>query len=80
MVSKDMQNPHGGLNSKGRAFYAKQGHHLQAPVKTPHSHKQAMRQKSFCARMSGVKGPMVDKNGHPTRKALSLRAWHCGKK
>jgi hypothetical protein len=79
MVLKDMQNPKGGLNAKGRAWYNKQGHHLKPPVKTARNHSQAMRQKSFCARMGGVKGPLM-KNGHPTRKALALSAWHCGKK
>ena len=34
------------------------------------------RRKSFCARMSGVKGAM-SKNGKPTRKALALRKWNC---
>jgi hypothetical protein len=39
--------------------------------------KRAARKKSFCARMSGVKGPMKDENGKPTRKALALRKWNC---
>jgi len=39
--------------------------------------KRAKRRRSFCARMSGVKGPMKDKNGKPTRKALALRRWKC---
>jgi hypothetical protein len=29
--------------------------------------------------MSGVKGPMKDSKGRPTRKALALRKWKCGK-
>lgn len=35
------------------------------------------RRKSFCARMSGMKGPMKDEKGRPTRKAMSLRRWNC---
>ena len=31
----------------------------------------------LCARMSGVKGPMKDSKGRPTRKALALRKWKC---
>jgi hypothetical protein len=27
--------------------------------------------------MGGVKGPMKDKKGRPTRKALALRKWDC---
>jgi hypothetical protein len=27
--------------------------------------------------MGGVKGPMKDENGKPTRKALALRKWNC---
>ena len=39
--------------------------------------KSAKRRKSFCARMGGVKGPMKDSKGRPTRKALALRKWKC---
>jgi Domain of unknown function (DUF6321) len=78
MVLKKYQNPKGGLNAAGRAYYNARGAHLQAPVKTPHNKAQAARQSSFCARMSGVKGPMRKPDGSPSRKALALRAWHCG--
>jgi len=27
--------------------------------------------------MSGVKGPMKDEKGRPTRKALALKKWNC---
>ena len=39
--------------------------------------KRAARRKSFCARMKGVKGPMKDSKGRPTRKALALKRWRC---
>ena len=27
--------------------------------------------------MSGMPGPMKDEKGRPTRKAASLKRWHC---
>jgi hypothetical protein len=77
---KEGKNPEGGLNAKGRASAKKQGHNLKPPVSAKQakkSPKAAARRKSFCARMSGMPGPM-EKNGKPTRKALSLRKWDCG--
>jgi hypothetical protein len=58
------------------------GSKLSTAVTTPPSKlkkgsKAANRRKSFCARMSGVKGPMKDEKGRPTRKAMSLRRWNC---
>jgi hypothetical protein len=47
------------------------------PSKLKAGSKDANRRKSFCARMSGVKGPMKDEKGKPTRKALSLKKWNC---
>lgn len=74
----------GGLNAKGVASYRREnpGSDLKMAVTTPPSKlkpgsKDAARRKSFCARMSGVKGPMKKPNGEPTRKALSLRKWNC---
>jgi hypothetical protein len=74
----------GGLNAKGVASYraANPGSKLKTAVTTKPSKldpdsKDAKRRKSFCARMSGVKGPMKDEKGRPTRKALSLRKWNC---
>ena len=80
---KGYKNPTGGLTQKGRDHYNRTtGSHLKAPVTTPPSKlkagsKSANRRKSFCARMSGVKGPMKKPNGDPTRKALALRKWNC---
>jgi len=52
---------------------------LKRPVtgKVKPGSKAAKRRASFCARMSGVKGPMKDSKGRPTRKALALRKWKC---
>jgi hypothetical protein len=81
--AKGHKSSTGGLTQKGRDYYNRQsGGNLQAPVTTPPSKlkpgsKAANRRKSFCARMSGVDGPMKKPNGEPTRKALALRKWNC---
>jgi hypothetical protein len=74
------KDPKGGLNAKGRAAYNKANPGkpgLKPPAPSPKTPKDAARKKSFCARMSGMAGPMKDEKGKPTRKALSLRAWKC---
>jgi hypothetical protein len=81
--AKGYKSSTGGLTQKGRdAYNRKEGSNLKAPVTTPPSKlkkgsKAANRRKSFCARMSGVEGPMKKPNGEPTRKALALRKWNC---
>jgi len=81
MVKKVYQNPEGGLNAKGRAYFKRtEGANLKPPVSSKQakkSPKAAARRKSFCSRMSGVPGPMKDEKGRPTRKALALRKWDC---
>jgi len=81
---KEGKNPTGGLNAKGVASYRKAnpGSKLKMAVTTPPSKlkagsKDAARRKSFCARMSGMPGPMKDDKGRPTRKALALKKWNC---
>jgi hypothetical protein len=81
---KSGKNKNGGLNKKGVDSYRREhpGSKLQTAVTTKPSKlkpgsKDAKRRKSFCARMSGVKGPMKDEHGKPTRKALSLKKWNC---
>jgi hypothetical protein len=77
---KEGKNPEGGLNAKGRASLRAQGQDIKPPVSAKQakkSPKAAARRKSFCARMSGMPGPMEDDKGRPTRKALSLRKWDC---
>jgi hypothetical protein len=67
-----------GLTEKGRkAYNAKTGSNLKAPAPNPKTKKDAARRKSFCARMSGMPGPMKDDKGRPTRKAASLKRWKC---
>lgn len=81
--AKGYKSSTGGLTQKGRDAYNRaEGSNLKAPVTTPPSKlkkgsKAANRRKSFCARMSGVDGPMKKPNGEPTRKALALRKWNC---
>jgi hypothetical protein len=81
MVKKVYQNPEGGLNAKGREYFKRtEGANLKPPVSAKEakkSPKSAARRKSFCARMSGVPGPMKDSKGRPTRKALALKKWDC---
>jgi hypothetical protein len=78
---KEGKNPTGGLNAKGIASYRREnpGSKLKMAVtgKVKPGSKAAKRRKSFCARMSGMKGPMKKPNGEPTRKALALRKWKC---
>lgn len=81
--AKGHKSSTGGLTQKGvDAYNAKTGGNLKMAVTTPPSKlkagsKAANRRKSFCARMSGVDGPMKDEKGRPTRKALALRKWNC---
>jgi hypothetical protein len=81
---KEGKSKKGGLNAKGVASYRREnpGSKLQTAVTTKPSKlkpgsKAAKRRKSFCARMSGVKGPAKKPNGEPTRKTLALRKWNC---
>lgn len=70
-----------GMTAKGvKAFRSKNpGSKLQTAVtgKVKPGSKDAKRRKSFCARMSGMPGPMKDEKGRPTRKAMSLKRWKC---
>jgi hypothetical protein len=79
-VGRGEKSKKGGLTAKGRAKYNKAtGSNLKAPVTAKQASKSktaAARRKSFCARMSGVKGP-TSKNGKLTRKGLALKRWDC---
>jgi len=70
----------GGMTAAGVAAYRRENpaSKLQTPVTEDNPKgERAKRRKSFCARMSGNKGPMKDDKGRPTRKALALRRWKC---
>ena len=79
-LGRGEKSPTGGLTAKGRAKYNNAtGSNLKAPVSkksAEKSPKAAARRKSFCARMSGVKGP-TSKDGKLTRKGLALKKWDC---
>lgn len=73
-----------GLSQKAVNAYRREhpGSKLQTAVTTKPSKlkagsKDAKRRKSFCARMSGNKGPMKDEKGRPTPKAKALARWNC---
>jgi hypothetical protein len=72
---KEGKNPEGGLNAKGRASAKAEGMDLKPPVKAGDNPRRA----SFLARMGNMPGPM-EKNGEPTRLALSLKAWGANSK
>jgi hypothetical protein len=72
-----------GLSKGAVSAYRREhpGSKLQTAVTTKPSKlkagsKDAKRRKSFCARMSGNKGPM-ERDGKPTPKAKALRRWNC---
>ena len=71
-MRKEHKNPRGGLTQKGREFFKrKEGANLKPPDKTGTNPRRV----SFAARFSGMKGPMKNPDGTPTRKDLALRAW-----
>ena len=71
-MRKEHKNPRGGLTQKGRDFFKrKEGSNLKPPVKTGTNPRRV----SFAARFAGMKGPMKNPDGTPSRKALALRAW-----
>lgn len=77
MTLKKHQNPSGGLNAAGRAYYKrKEGANLKPPVKKGDNPRRA----SFLARMAGNPGPERDSKGRPTRLLLSLQAWGASSK
>jgi Domain of unknown function (DUF6321) len=75
------KDPKGGLTAAGRkAFARKQGSHLKPGVTKPESEMtpQEMRRKgSWATRFYGRAKlpPLVDRDGQPTRHALSAHAW-----
>ena len=89
LVGEDWQkvNKHDktdGMSRKAVGAYRREhpGSKLKTAVTTKPSKlkpgsKAAKRRKSFCARMSGVDGPMKDNHGKPTAKAKALRRWNC---
>ena len=76
-MRKEHKNPKGGLTAKGRAYFKrKEGSNLKRPVKSGTNPRRV----SFAARFGGMKGPLKDKKGRPTRLKLALKAWGFGSK
>jgi len=78
----ESKDPHGGLTAAGRREFArKDGSHLKPGVKKAQSEMttEEMRRKgSWAVRFYGRSGslpPLEDKNGKPTRFALTAAAW-----
>ena len=65
----------GGLSPEGRRYFKKtEGANLKPPVPKGTNPRRS----SFAARFAGMKGPMKDEKGRPTRKALALKKWGFG--
>ena len=76
-MRKEHKNPEGGLTEAGRKYFKrKEGSNLKAPVKEGTNPRRV----SFAARFAGMKGPLVDENGKPTRLKLALKARGFGSK
>ena len=74
-MRKEHKSKTGGLTKAGRDYFKrKEGANLKAPVKSGVNPRRV----SFAARFAGMKGPMKDSKGRPTRKALALKAWGFG--
>ena len=74
-MRKEHKSKKGGLTAKGRKYFKrKEGANLKPPV----SKGKNPRRVSFAARFSGMKGPMKDSKGRPTRKAKALKRWGFG--
>ena len=80
-VVKKHQNPAGGLNAAGRAYFKRTtGANLKPPAPNPKTKADAGRRASFCARMSGMKAKNTSTktaNDPNSRINKSLRAWDC---
>jgi hypothetical protein len=76
-MKEEHKNPKGGLSQRGRDYFKRtEGSNLKAPVKSGTNPRRV----SFAARFAGMKGPMKNDKGEPTRLALALKAWGFGSK
>ena len=74
-MKKEHKSKTGGLTAAGRAHFKKtEGANLKPPVAKGTNPRRV----SFAARFAGMKGPMKDAKGRPTRKALALKKWGFG--
>ena len=74
-MRKEHKSRTGGLTPEGRAYFRRtEGANLKPPVSSGTNPRRI----SFAARFAGMKGPMKDSKGRPTRKALALKKWGFG--
>jgi len=74
-MRKEHKSPTGGLSPAGRAHFKRtEGANLKPAVRSGTNPRRV----SFAARFAGMAGPMKDKKGEPTRKALALKKWGFG--
>ena len=74
-MRKEHKSKTGGLTAAGRAHFKRtEGANLKPPVPKGTNPRRV----SFAARFAGMKGPMKDEKGRPTRKALALKKWGFG--
>ena len=80
-MQKEHKDPRGGLTQKGRDYFKRtQGSNLKPPVKSGSSGKSGQRRINFAHRFKGVKGPLKDSKGRPTRLKLGMSRWGFGSK
>lgn len=75
-LTKQDQDPRGGLSAAGRRKYAAAGQHLRPGVRVIRSREDLRRKGSFLRRFYAREHiPPLWKNGEPTRYALAAAAW-----
>lgn len=79
MPKKAYQDPKGGLNAAGRAYYNRtEGSKLKPPAPNPKTEKDAARRKSFCARSAGQMEKFPEAAKDPdSRLRKARKAWNC---
>lgn len=76
-MRKEHKSEKGGLTQAGRDYFKRtEGANLKAPLKKGLNARRV----SFAARFAGMKGPMKNEKGEPTRLALALKRWGFGSK
>ena len=79
MPKKAYQDPKGGLNAAGRAYYKRtEGANLKPPAPNPKTKEDAGRKASFCARSAGQAKMYPEAAKDPeSRLNKARRAWKC---
>ena len=79
MPRKEFQDPKGGLNARGRAYFKRtEGANLKPPAPNPKTKADAGRRKSFCARSAGQMKMWPKAAKDPNSRLRKARAaWGC---